>query len=391
MGFLDRLFPKSQPNLERVQSYFKMLNGYTPVFTTYNGALYEQEITRSAIHSFATHCSKLKPEVKGDVYEKLGVRLQFKPNPFQDTTKFLYQVATILAADNNVFVVPWTDDMGDQILGYYPIRPSRCELMQDENGKLYLRYTFTNGQKAAIEFERVGILNQYQYTKDLFGEDNQALNPTMQLIQTHNQGIIEGVKQSASLRFMAQLANVYKSEDIAKEKARFVADNLSSDNNSGVMLFDNKYANVKQIESKPFVVDPDQMKAIQNNVYGYFGINEKILQNNFTEHEYTAFYEGKIEPFAIQLSLVLSNMTFTPRELENGSQIIFSTSRLDYMTTENKRELVFGAFDRGFMNHNTGCKILGLPERGEDGEKFYIRVEYAETSKLNEAQGVQDD
>ena len=61
------------------------------------------------------------------------------------------------------------------------------------------------------------------------------------------------------------------------------------------------------------------------------------------------------------------------------------------MTTENKRELVFGAFDRGFMNHNTGCKILGLPERGEDGEKFYIRVEYAETNKLNEAQGVQDD
>ena len=104
------------------------------------------------------------------------------------------------------------DDTGEVITGYYPIRPSRAEIMQDRKGNPWLRYTFSNGQKAAIEFNRVGIINQYQFNDDVFGETNNALNPTMQLINTHNQGIIEGVKQSATIRFMARLANVYKSE-----------------------------------------------------------------------------------------------------------------------------------------------------------------------------------
>lgn len=387
MGLLDVLFKR--PQAENVRGYFKMLNGYQPVFYNYEGGLYEQEITRAAIHAFATHCSKLEPEVEGSAYKVLGNRMKFKMNPWMDTSKFLYRLATILAVDNNAFIVPVTDETGQTIVGYYPIRPTQTEVLQDQQGKPWLRYTFANGQKAGIEFDRVGVMNQYQYKDDLFGETNSVLYPTMQLISTHNQGIVEGVKQSATIRFMARLANVYKPEDIAKERTRFTQENLSCENNSGVMMFDNKYADVKQIDSKPFVVDADQMTSIKANVFNYFGVSENILQNKFTENEYNAWYEGKIEPFAIQLSLVLSNMTFTERELAQGNRIIFSTSRLDYMTTENKRELVFGAFDRGFMNHNAGCKILGLPERGKDGEKFYIRVEYADVDNLGKVQGAE--
>lgn len=389
MGLFESLFKKPTQG-ESVRGYFKMLNGYTPTFTSYEGGLYEQEITRAAIHAFATHCSKLKPEVQGSAYRNLGKMMEFRMNPFMDTSKFLYRLATILSVDNNAFIIPINDETGQRITGYFPIRPMQTEVIQDAQGKAWLRYTFSNGQKAAIEFDRVGVMNQYQYKNDIFGESNAALYPTMQLINTHNQGIIEGVKQSATIRFMARLANVYKAEDIAKERVRFTQENLSADNNSGVMMFDNKYADVKQIMSKPYVVDAEQMKSIQSNVFNYFGTNEKILQNDFTETNYSSYYEGKLEPFAIQLSLVMSNMTFTERELSQSNRIIFSANRLDFMSTENKRELVFGAFDRGFMNHNTGCKILGIPEVGKDGDKFFIRVEYAETTKLNEVQKVDE-
>ena len=97
MGLLDMLFKK--PQGENVKGYFKMLNGYQPVFSTYNGSLYEQEITRAAIHTFATHCSKLKPEIQGSAYAQLGKKMEFRMNPFMDTTKFLYRVATILEVD----------------------------------------------------------------------------------------------------------------------------------------------------------------------------------------------------------------------------------------------------------------------------------------------------
>ena len=63
-----------------IDNYFKMLNGYSPVFTTYSGGLYEMDLTRAAVHRFATMCSKLKPEISGSAKPYLEKILQFKPN-----------------------------------------------------------------------------------------------------------------------------------------------------------------------------------------------------------------------------------------------------------------------------------------------------------------------
>lgn len=384
MGLFEKIFKK--PSLKQIQGYFKMLNGYTPIFTTYDGGVYEMELTRAAIHAIATQCSKLKPEIKGNAYKELHKRLQFKPNSFMDTSKFLYRLATILHVQNTAFIVPIMDETGEYITGYYPILPSMCEVVE-YNGEPWLRYTFSTGKKAAIEFNRVGIMTMFQYKNDFFGENNNALYPTMQLIHTQNQGIIEGVKNSANIRFMARLANIFKDEDIRKERKRFTEENLSTDNNSGVLMFDNKYADVKQIISKPFIVDSAQMELIKNNVFNYFGVNEKILQNNFNEDEWNAFYEGKIEPFAIQLSLVMSNMTFTEREIAFGNQIIFSANRLQYASNKSKLDIVVQLFDRGILTRNEGREIFNMAPI-ENGDKYYIRKEYAEVNHLAEAQGI---
>ena len=384
MGLFEKIFKK--PSLKQIQGYFKMLNGYTPIFTTYDGGVYEMELTRAAIHAIATQCSKLKPEIKGNAYKELHKRLQFKPNSFMDTSKFLYRLATILHVQNTAFIVPIMDETGEYITGYYPILPSMCEVVE-YNGEPWLRYTFSTGQKAAIEFNRVGIMTMFQYKNDFFGENNNALYPTMQLIHTQNQGIIEGVKNSANIRFMARLANIFKDEDIRKERKRFTEENLSTDNNSGVLMFDNKYADVKQIISRPFIVDSAQMELIKNNVFNYFGVNEKILQNNFNEDEWNAFYEGKIEPFAIQLSLVMSNMTFTEREIAFGNQIIFSANRLQYASNKSKLDIVVQLFDRGILTRNEGREIFNMAPI-ENGDKYYIRKEYAEVNHLAEVQGI---
>ena len=367
-------------------AYFKMLSGYTPVFTSYDGGVYEMELTRAAIHAIATQCSKLKPEVRGTAYRELGRRLQFKPNSFMDTTKFLYRLATILHVQNTAFIVPIPDETGEYITGYDPILPSMCEVVEYQ-GQPWLRYTFSSGQKAAIEFNRVGIMTLFQYRNDFFGENNAALYPTMQLMHTQNQGIIEGVKNSANIRFLAKLTGLFKPSDIAAERKRFTEENLSAENNSGVLIFDNKYADVKQIVSRPFIIDSAQVDHIKNNVYNYFGVSEKILQNTFNEDEWNAFYEGKIEPFAIQLSLVMSNMTFTEREIAFGNQIIFTANRLQYASNQSKLSIVTQLFDRGFLTHNEGREIFNMSPI-EDGDKYFIRKEYAEVKNLAAAQGI---
>ena len=84
---------------------------------------------------------------------------------------------------------------------------------------MYLRYLFASGEYGAIEFEKVGIMTDFEYSDDLFGEDNSTLKPTMQLIHTQNEGIINAVKNSANIRFLAKVANLLKPEDIKAERA----------------------------------------------------------------------------------------------------------------------------------------------------------------------------
>jgi hypothetical protein len=364
-----------------------MLNGYSPVFTSAPGSIYEMELTRAAIHAFASFCSKLKPEISGSALKNLEKTLQFRPNPYMDTSKFLYRIATILSVNNTAFIVP-IEDIGGGITGYYPILPQNCEVL-DVRGTPYLRYTFSNGQRAAIEFERVGILTQFQYNDDFFGENNAALKPTMQLISTHNQGIINGVKNSASIRFIAKIANMLKAEDIDAERKRFTAENLGADNQSGVIMFDNKYSDVKQVESKPVIVNAAQMAQINENVFNYFGTNAHILQNKYDEEQWNAYYEGKIETFALQLSLVMSNMTFSPREIAHGNAIYFTANRLQYASNQTKLHISTQLFDRGLISRNTVMDIWNMAHV-EDGDKFYIRREYVEIDKL-EDEGEKDD
>ncbi len=380
MGIFETIFNKTKTKQAEVNDYFKVLNGYTPVFSDYEGGIYEMELTRSAIHSFATACAKLKPEIEGVAYKSLEKTLQFKPNPFMDTYKFIYRLATILSVNNNAFIVPIEDAQG-YIIGYYPLLPQNCEVL-DVGGKPYLRYTFSNGQRAAIEYEKVGVLTQFQYKNDFFGEDNSVLKSTMKLIHAQNQGIINGVKNSANIRFLARIPLTLNPKDLAKERAAFTKENLSQDNDSGVLLFDGKYDDVKPIESKPIIVNPSQIEVIKKNVYDYFGTNENILQNKYNENEWNAYYEGKIEPFAVQLSLVMSNMTYSMRELACGNMIIFTANRMQYASNATKLSVSQTLFDRGLLTRNQVMDIWNM-SRVEDGDKYYIRKEYAEVNNLD--------
>ena len=282
--------------------------------------------------------------------------------------------------DNTAFIAPLYDNFFETI-GFYPLLTSKCRIV-DYDKKRYLRYDFGNGQHGSVELENVGIMNQFQYRDELFGESNACMRPTMDLMNVQNQGIIEGIKNGASIRFLAKLANSLKDKTIKEERKRFIEDNLTVTNNGGVMMYDTKYEDVKVIDSKPFIVNPMQMSQIKENVFTYFGTNEKILQNNFTSDEWNAYYEGKIEPFAIEASLVHTNMVFSEREVARGNQVMFTANRLQYLTNSEKLNTVTQLFDRGFMTHNQGLEIFNMSPV-ENGDKRYIRKEYIETNNLD--------
>lgn len=386
MGLLHKIFPAKErkPSEREIMSYFKTLTAYQPVYTTYEGGLYEMALTRAAIATFARHASKLHLELTGDARPDLAYTLAHQPNPWQDASKFLARLATIYEVQNNAFIVPVEDDRG-RLTGYYPVLPQQTEV-REYGGTPYLVYRFCSGQTAAIEFERAGLMVQHQYDHDFFGASNAPMMPTMQVAHAQDEGIINGIKNATTIRFLARIGGVLKNEDIKGAREAFADFNLR-DNPTGLMIFDNKFADVKQVESVANVVNPKQQEYIRESVFEYFGTNDKILTNAYTEDDWNAYYEGKIEPFAIQVSQVLSSMTFSPQALAQGSRIIATTNRLQYASNQTKLQVVTELFDRGFLTHNMGLEIFNLPPV-DGGDKYYIRREYTEIDKLDDKAAV---
>ncbi len=372
MGLFDKIFKRPNPTPE-TNGFFQTLTAYTPIFTSWGGRIYESELVRAAIHARATHISKLRVDIQGSAKPKLQTKLRTGPNEWQTWGQFLYRLSTILDMQNTAFIVPVQDFFGEPS-GMYPVLPSLCEII-DVDGEPWLRYQFKNGSHAAVELYSCGIMTKFQYSDDFFGEDNSALAPTMELINIQNQGISEGVRSAATFRFMAKLNNFTKPEDLANERKRFSRENLQGE--GGVLLFPNTYSDIQQIKSSPFVVDAEQMSAIKENVYNYFGVNSDILQNKAYGDAWSAFYEGAIEPFAIQFSDVSTKMFFTERERASGSFLMTTANRLQYMSNTEKLNVSAQMADRGIMNRDEIRDIWNMsPLPDGQGQAYTIRGEY---------------
>lgn len=376
MGLFDKLFGRRPEPVGRYEGSFRMLNGYTPRFTRWSGGLYESELVRAAIHARATHISKLSVELRGAAKPTLQAKLKHGPNQYHTWGQFLYRLSTIYDIHNTAFIVPVFDEYGE-VSGLYAPLPTRCEIAQF-GGVPYVRYEFQWGQRAAIELDKCGVLTKMQYRNDFFGESNRALFPTMELINIQNQGIEEGVKSSASYRFWARVNNFTKTEDLANERKRFTESNFSRDAEaSGMLLFPNTYADIHQIDSKPWIIDADQMKIVKENVYDYFGVNEDVLMNKAYGDAWSAFYEGAIEPFAIQFSDVATKMLFTLREQTQGNLVMATANRLQYMSNADKLNVSAQMADRGLMTRNEIREIWNLTPLPEPyGDQLPLRGEY---------------
>lgn len=387
MGLFEKIFGPKDPAPTRAtepERVFKLLNGYTPVFRTWDGSLYESELVRAAIDARARHVSKLDVKVIGTAKPSLQARLRLGPNAWQTWSQTLYRLSTILDVNNTAVIVPVIDENGETT-GIYPVLYKDAEVVE-YGGEPWLRLKFYNGKQAALELRRVGIMTRYQYKHDLFGESNNALGPTMDLVNIQNQGIKEGVKNAASYRFMARLSNFKTDTDLQKERDRFTEKNFRS--GEGVLLWPNTYTDIKQIDSKPFVADAEQMKLIEDNVNRYFGVNSDVLENKAVGDSWAAFYEGALEPFAVQLSEVLTKMLFTQKEREKGTFIAATSNRLQYMSTADKLNVSAQMADRGLMTRNEIRQIWNLPPLDPAiGDTLPVRGEYYDLNSTAEEGG----
>lgn len=376
MGLFDSIFkkPASKDPDQVPNTAYQTLTAYSPIISFCHGSPYETELIRSAIDAHARNNGKLKVEFTGSAKQTTVNLLKKRPNTFQTWFQFLYRLTTIFYLENTAFIVPVYDDEYGRITGVYPILPSFCKLVEYK-GEPWIKCTFPSGVTAAERLVDVGIMVRFQYKDDFFGEGNGIQCETLDLIELQNKSLKEAVKNSNTYRFMAQLSNFAKEKDLGKEMKRFNDTVVKQDLSGGTILFPNTYSNIQQVQQASYTLDADQNQMIKDRVYSYYGVNEDIILNKAYGDAWSAFYEGAIEPFAIQLSEVLKRMLFTELEQSAGNGVVVSANRLQYMTNHDKLNVVSQLIDRGVFSINEGREVFNLPPV-DGGDVRTIRGEY---------------
>ena len=392
MSLIDTIFGKNAEKkkvLEAGQT-FKMVTAYKPVFRDWRGEIYESELVRAAIDARARNISKLKVEFIGTSKPELAKKLTKKPNPWNTWSQFLYRVSTILDCCNNCIIVPIFDSSMNKI-GFFPVLPTACKIVTYKD-ELWIEYSFREGRaKGACKVNESALLTKFQFKSDFFGSDQSPLDDTMKLMTIQTQGLEEAVKNSAVYRFMAKLSNFSKAQDLETERQQFSEKNFGSEaKGGGILLFPNTYQDIKQIDSKPYTVDEKQMDLIRQNVFSYFGVNEDVLQNKAVGDSWAAFYEGAIEPFAIQFSETMTFAVYSQRETTEGSCVMATANRLQYASTSEKKEISEMALDRGLMMIDEVRDIWNLPPLPDGkGQRFIARGEYYFIQEEEEQENVE--
>ena len=345
MGLIDRIFGRA-PKAATGDSRFETITAYQPRFSSWDGQIYESDLVRAAVDAKARHVGKLQYKMTGTARQKLYTATKTAPNPWYTWPQFLERGSNIYEIQNNLFIVPLLDKNGD-VSGYFPVLPSTCEVVQ-RGSVPYLRYTFMNGQKRSMELSRCAIVPKHQLKDDFFGEPNRALDPTMRLVNMYNQGIIEGVKNAATYRFMAQMTGKIFDDDLRKERERFDRNNFQT-GGGGLLLFGNQMTNIQQLKQEGYKIEAEQQKIIRENVCNYFGVPESVIRNDATSDVMDSFFNGSIEPFAIKLSEAFSKLVFTERERNGGNAITFTANRLQYMNVNQKVSMAKELGDRGIL------------------------------------------
>jgi HK97 family phage portal protein len=400
-GLFSMIFGKKSEPIAGQYTQLKMLSGFSPFFSDFGENAYESDVVRAAVDAIARNAAKLKPKhvrrsagqvtLLDSTLERL---LNVRPNAYMDSFTFLYKVVTQLYMSNNAFI--YVDKVNESIKGFYPIPASQLELIE-RNDQVYARFRFLGGDVVTLPYDQVIHLRRFFYRDDFYGErTNDALKPTLQLLQTANDGIINSVKSSAYLRGLLKFTSMLKPEDMKKQRDLFVQDYMDITNNGGIAATDAK-AEYVDLKSDPKMISAEQMKLIEDKVYKYFNVNESIVKSDYTESQWAAFYESVIEPIAIQLSLEFTTKIFTSREQGFGNEIIFEANRLQYASTMTKLRIVNTLMDRGLLSMNEAREIFNLSPI-EDGDKRIVSLNFVDAAKANEYQlgqqapkGVDDD
>lgn len=369
MGLFTNLF-RQKP---REQAVIEINN----TFSGFSGTAYSNATFRAAVDAISRHTAKLQAHSTDTELETL---LNNAPNAYMSGYDLLYKAAAAYFTNNNTFLLLCRDDSG-RITAVYPIMPQSVEFCPGGDGALYLNCLFQDGRQVTFPYGDIIHLRRHFLTNELLGDTNAPLFPLLDTAETLNQGIAASVKNGTSIRGVLKFTSLVNPTQVKAEKEQFVTDYFNPANSGGVAATDQRFDFVPT-NITPYSIPQEQIQIVNDQIYDYLGVNERIISGNYTENEFSAFYESVVEPFALQLSQEF--------RLKCGCEITFTAERMEFSSSATKIKLLHEAAPLGLMTVNEARKLLALPPVADGDRRLqslnYVSAEKADAYQLEESE-----
>ena len=256
-GAIQSIFGKVK---QYVSQAWKEIGTYTARFSSFGRDIYANDVVRACIRTLAEHSSKAnvkvirrneKGRVEGD--QRLQRMIQYRPNIYMNGKDFIYKVRTLLEINNVVFIYIARDDTG-RCIGLYPMPAAQYDALEVMGG-LYIKFSFSNGSVMTHSWEDLAVLRKDYNTSDIWGDTNDAIITSLDLLNTTNEGMANAIKSTANLRGILKSTKAMLSpEDAKKQKDRFVEDYMTMANGSGIASLDSTQ-DFKEISIQPHLAN----------------------------------------------------------------------------------------------------------------------------------------
>ncbi len=378
-GLFEKMFIKKEPT--RNYSQYKLLSSSTSTFIPWDGNVYNNDIVRSCIRPKERAVGKLKPlhirTIENDIVispnPAIKMLLRF-PNEYMSMQKLLEKMINQRELTHNAFAFIQRDALNRPI-AIFPIPTSNAELLEYD-GILFLRFQFSTGKRMTVPYDDVIHLRKDYSDNDFYGSSgNSALSNLMQVLDTTDKGIVKSIKNSSIIKWLMKFTQALRKEDQDIQIKQFADNYLDIEKNEvPIAPVDPRYT-IEQVKEDSYIPNGEIMEKYEKRLKNYFGVNDEIINNSFTEDQWNAFYEAEIEPVAKELSDQFTNKLFTKHEIECGNEIIFEASSLEFASMKTKLQLK-EMVDRGAMNVNEWRKVMNLGAT-EFGDEFIRRLDTA--------------
>ena len=410
MGWITDFF-KGHKKKEN-QTYAKMLDGTTPVFSQFGQDIYASDVVQQAVLCIVMELKKLTPQhVRKAGANEIPVdselqRILDNPNPIMTQSDLIEKIFWQLFLNYNSFVIPTYEIIkgihGEKIkkyTGLWPIQPIQVDFLQDTSEELYIKFTFSNGYTTTLKRSDVIHLKYRFSVNELMGgnsagqPDNAALLKILQLNNTLLEGTGKALKSSFAINGVIKY-NTLLDDGVMEKNIADLEKKLRA-NESGFLGLDINGEFIP-INRQIALVDDATLKFIDEKILRQFGVSLPILTGDYTKAQYEAFYQKTLEPLIISISQEFTKILFTGRERGFGNKIIFYPHELIFMDTAQKLEMIRLLGDSGALYENEKRIAFGLKPLAElDGVRMqslnYVDVQNAATYQVGEQSAESND